>query len=109
MVPVNNAANVGLRTLTPEAVARGILETLRGDTDKTIYTGQNWNRRFREYSERSKVRSFALLRKSCASCCSSAAARNFPSANAVCRERNSMGLVTGELAEVLHLTEDFPA
>ena len=86
MVPVNNAANVGLRTLTPEADAQSILETLRGDTDKTIYTGQNWNRRFREYSERLKSPDLLLLR-SPALLRSSAAARNSPSANAVCRNR----------------------
>ena len=56
MVPVNNAAHVGLRTLTPKDEAAAILESLRNDSGKVVYTGQNWNRRFREYSERLAVR-----------------------------------------------------
>ena len=44
MVPVNNAAHVGLRTLTPKDEAAAILESLRNDSGKVVYTGQNWNR-----------------------------------------------------------------
>ena len=87
MVPVNNAVNVGLRTLTPKDEAQRILQTLRGDTDTPVYTGQNWNRRFREYSERLKARNSPWLRKFCANCCSSGAARNSLSVNAACRSR----------------------
>jgi len=54
MVPVNNAAHVGLRTLTPKDEAAAILESLRNDSGKVVYTGQNWNRRYREYSEKLK-------------------------------------------------------
>ena len=61
MVPVNNAVNVGLRTLTPKDEAQRILQTLRGDTDTPVYTGQNWNRRFREYSERLKSPELAVV------------------------------------------------
>ena len=61
MVPVNNAVNVGLRTLTPKNEAQRILQSLRGDTDTQVYTGQNWNRRFREYSERLKSPELAVV------------------------------------------------
>lgn len=54
MVPVQNSINVGLRPLVSDTDARNILEVLRHDIDRAVFTGQNWNRRFREYSERLK-------------------------------------------------------
>lgn len=54
MVPVQNASNVGLRSLISEAKAIHILEWLHGDFDKEVTTGQNWNRRFRNYSTKLK-------------------------------------------------------
>ena len=61
MVPVNNAAHVGLRTLTTTEEAERILEELRSSTGKVVHTGQNWNRRFREYSERLKSPELAVV------------------------------------------------
>ena len=52
---------MGLRTLTPKDEASTILESLRNDSGKVVYTGQNWNRRFREYSERLKSPSLAIV------------------------------------------------
>lgn len=54
MVPVQNASNVGLRTLIERAKAQEIWTTLHENMNQAVYTGQNWNRRFREYSERLK-------------------------------------------------------
>lgn len=54
MVPVNNAANVGLRPLCSAERGREIIESLKDRSDFTGYTGQNWNRRYREYSEKLK-------------------------------------------------------
>lgn len=54
MVPVKNAANVGLRALCTPKQARSILEYIQDRSDFTGYTGQNWNRRYREYSEKLK-------------------------------------------------------
>ena len=54
MVPVVTASNVGLRALCLPDEARSILETLKDRTAFTGYVGQNWNRRYREYSERLK-------------------------------------------------------
>lgn len=54
MVPVSNAANVGLRALYTADEAQGILSYLDDRSDFTGYSGQNWNRRYREYSEKLK-------------------------------------------------------
>lgn len=55
MVPVANAVNVGLRSLISAEEAQQILDALAADPSSTpIYTGQNWNRRYREYSEKLK-------------------------------------------------------
>jgi CarD family transcriptional regulator len=58
MVPVKNAANVGLRGVYSAQQAFDIIEFIKDRTDFTGYTGQNWNRRYREYSE--KLKSSAL-------------------------------------------------
>lgn len=54
MVPVSNAANVGLRHVCDEANAHSVFESLKDRSGFTGYTGQNWNRRYREYSEKLK-------------------------------------------------------
>ncbi len=54
MVPVKNAANVGLRAVCSADKGSAILEDLGDRTGFTGYTGQNWNRRYREYSEKLK-------------------------------------------------------
>ena len=54
MVPVRNAKNVGLRGVYTSAQAEEIREYLQDRSDFTGYSGQNWNRRYREYSEKLK-------------------------------------------------------
>ena len=54
MVPVSNAVNVGLRALYTADEATGIMSYLDDRSDFTGYSGQNWNRRYREYSEKLK-------------------------------------------------------
>ncbi len=54
MVPVRNASNVGLRGVYTPEQAGAILEYLTDRSDFTGYSGQNWNRRYREYSEKLK-------------------------------------------------------
>ncbi len=54
MVPVMNASNVGLRHVCPAEEATQIMESLKDRSTFTGYTGQNWNRRYREYSEKLK-------------------------------------------------------
>lgn len=54
LVPIKNAANVGLRRLCTREEGETILKSLEDRSDFTGYTGQNWNRRYREYSEKLK-------------------------------------------------------
>lgn len=54
MVPVRNALNVGLRRLIDKDEAQSILTQLTNTESAAVYTGQNWNRRFREYSDKLK-------------------------------------------------------
>ena len=54
MVPVSNAENVGLRSVSNEKRGIEILEYLADRSDFTGYSGQNWNRRYREYSDKLK-------------------------------------------------------
>lgn len=54
MVPVANATSVGLRKLCTKNQAMKVLESLEDRSTFSGYTGQNWNRRYREYSERLK-------------------------------------------------------
>ncbi|MGE9986241.1 CarD family transcriptional regulator [Desulfovibrio sp. SGI.169] len=104
MVPVNNAVNVGLRTLTPKNEAQRILQSLRGDTDTPVYTGQNWNRRFREYSERLKSPELAVVTEVLRELLLIGRGKELSFGERRLQEQ-AMGLVTGELAEVLKLSE----
>lgn len=54
LVPVKNAETVGLRSLCTPAQAHDLLKYIQDRSDFTGYTGQNWNRRYREYSEKLK-------------------------------------------------------
>lgn len=54
MVPIQNAVNVGLRLPVSKNQADAILQMLCTETSGAVFTGQNWNRRFREYSGRLK-------------------------------------------------------
>jgi len=54
MVPVHNARTVGLRPVCGCDEANGIIASLADRSDFTGYSGQNWNRRYREYSEKLK-------------------------------------------------------
>lgn len=54
MVPVTNAHNVGLRLLSDKNEARKIYDLIREPSEQQIFTGQNWNRRYREYTLRLK-------------------------------------------------------
>ncbi|NCC24992.1 MAG: CarD family transcriptional regulator [Deltaproteobacteria bacterium] len=54
LVPVSNVKNVGLRAVYSAKKAKTILEYIKDRSDFTGYSGQNWNRRYREYSEKLK-------------------------------------------------------
>ncbi|MFP4035174.1 MAG: CarD family transcriptional regulator [Desulfovermiculus sp.] len=55
LVPVKNAANVGLRTICDSAYGSYVLSTMQDWSDFKGYAGQNWNRRYREYSDKLKT------------------------------------------------------
>lgn len=61
MVPVKNARAVGLRPLIDASEASAILNRLQSDLTQAIFIGQNWNRRFREYTERLKSPSLEIV------------------------------------------------
>jgi CarD family transcriptional regulator len=105
MVPVNNAAHVGLRRLTPADHAQAILDALRADTGKTIYTGQNWNRRFREYSDRLKSPDLAVVAGVLRELLLIGRGKELSFGERRLQEQ-AMSLVTGELAQVLDLSAD---
>ena len=54
MVPINNAHNVGLRALSSAEHAQSILDSFADHSSFSGHTGQNWNRRYKEYTERLK-------------------------------------------------------
>lgn len=54
MVPVATARNVGLRSLSDTRKAESVLASLQDRSTFTGHIGQNWNRRYREYSEKLK-------------------------------------------------------
>ena len=54
LVPVANAVNVGLRRVCDAAKGTAILDALNDRSDFMGYSGHNWNRRYREYSEKLK-------------------------------------------------------
>jgi len=105
LVPVNNAAHVGLRTLVGREEAREILESLRNDTQKAVHTGQNWNRRFREYSERLKGPELTVVTEVLRELLLIGRSKELSFGERRLQEQ-AMSLVSGELGEVLGLSED---
>jgi CarD family transcriptional regulator len=55
LIPVANASNVGLRKVCDPAYGLQLFEYLRDWSDFKGYAGQNWNRRYREYSDKLKT------------------------------------------------------
>ncbi|MDR2743824.1 MAG: CarD family transcriptional regulator [Desulfovibrio sp.] len=104
LVPVDNAAKVGLRPLVSHAEAERILQSLRNDTDRTVYTGQNWNRRFREYSERLKSHSLHVVTEVLRELLLIGKTKELSFGERRLQEL-AMNLVTGELAEVLDVSK----
>ena len=105
MVPVHNAVNVGLRPLIARAEASRILETLRSDRERTVFTGQNWNRRFREYSERLKSPDLSVVADVLRELLLIGRTKELSFGERRLLEQ-AMSLVGGELAEVLGLSPE---
>ena len=102
MVPVHNAVNVGLRPLIARNEASRILEALRSDRERTVFTGQNWNRRFREYSERLKSPDLSVVADVLRELLLIGRTKELSFGERRLLEQ-AMSLVGGELAEVLGL------
>ena len=75
------------------------------DSGKVVYTGQNWNRRFREYSERLKSPSLAIVAEVLRELLLIGRSKELSFGERRLQEQ-AMGLVTGELSEVLEIAED---
>lgn len=105
MVPVANADHVGLRTLISAAAAEEILAGLMADTAESVYTGQNWNRRFREYSERLKSPDLAVVARVLRELLLIGMGKELSFGERRLLEQ-AMGLVTGEIGEVLELAPE---
>lgn len=105
MVPVKNAASVGLRPLVSTTEAKNILEGLRTDLDKPVFTGQNWNRRFREYTERLKSSNLAIVSELLRELLLIGRTKELSFGERRLLEQ-AMNLVSEEIAEVLHLGVD---
>lgn len=104
MIPVQNAANVGLRPLVSRLQASSILELLHGDMQQNVFTGQNWNRRFREYSERLKSPDLAIVAEVLRELLLIGRTKELSFGERRLLEQ-AMNLVSGELAEVLALPQ----
>lgn len=104
MVPVKNAQNVGLRHLVDRKKAKAILDGLTQDTDKPVYVGQNWNRRFREYSDKMKSKDLEIVADVLRELLIIGRDKELSYGERRLQEQ-AMSLVTGEIAEVLGLAE----
>lgn len=104
MVPVRNAANVGLRRLTTPEHARDILDHLTDAADGSVYTGQNWNRRFREYSEKLKSQDLADVAQVMRELMLIGRSKDLSFGERRLLEQ-ATALVTGEISEVLSTPE----
>lgn len=103
MVPVQNASSVGLRSLVSVEEAADILKELHGDLEKSVFTGQNWNRRFREYSERLKSERLPVVADVLRELLLIGRTKDLSFGERRLLEQ-AMNLVSGELAEVLSIS-----
>lgn len=102
MVPVNNAASVGLRSLVSRDQAKNILKGLKENIEKSVFIGQNWNRRFREYTERLKSPDLEIVANVLRELLLISRTKDLSFGERRLLEQ-AMNLVSDELAEVLNL------
>lgn len=105
MVPVQNAATVGLRGLCSDEQANNILQALHADINQPVFTGQNWNRRFREYSDRLKSPDLAVVAEVLRELLLIGRTKELSFGERRLLDQ-AMTLVTGELAEILAISEN---
>ncbi len=105
MVPVKNAGNVGLRQLVDREKAVDILESLKNDTGKNVYVGQNWNRRFRKYSDKMKSPDLGVVAEVLRELLVIGRDKELSYGERRLQEQ-AMSLVVGEISEVLGMSQD---
>ncbi len=104
MVPVQNATAVGLRELGTELKARSILQSLRENLDQSVFTGQNWNRRFREYSDRLKSPDLGIVAEVLRELLLIGRTKDLSFGERRLLDQ-AMSLVAGEISEILGVSE----
>lgn len=104
MVPVQNAAAAGMRALVSEASARQIMNDLYRDLEEEVIIGQNWNRRFREYTRLLKSADLREVARVLRELLLISRSKELSFGERRLLEQ-AMTLVGGELAEVLATSE----
>lgn len=105
MVPVKNAGNVGLRQLVDKETASGILDNLKNNTAQSVYVGQNWNRRFRKYSDKMKSPDLSVVAEVLRELLVIGRDKELSYGERRLQEQ-AMSLVVGEISEVLGVSQD---
>lgn len=105
MVPVSTAEKVGLRHLVSSDDAEKIMAFLQESSPKAVYTGQNWNRRFREYSDKLQSPDLYQVAAVLKELLTIGRIKELSFGEKRLQEQ-AMNLVCGELAQVLALPED---
>lgn len=105
MVPVHNATNAGLRNLVSEASAKEIMADLYRNLEEVVAIGQNWNRRFREYTRLLKSPDLREVAKVLRELLLIGRSKELSFGERRLLEQ-AMNLVSGELSEVLATPEE---
>ncbi len=105
MVPVQNAGSVGLRQLVDKNKAADILESLKNTTARNVYVGQNWNRRFRKYSDKMKSPDLSVVAEVLRELLVIGRDKELSYGERRLQEQ-AMSLVVGEISEVLGVSPD---
>ena len=105
MVPINKADNVGLRKPVNKEQAETIMQSLRDNGDRNIFIGQNWNRRFKEYTERIKSKDLIIVTEALRELLLIGRNKELSFGEKRLQEQ-ALGLVSGELSNVLQIDEE---
>lgn len=105
MVPVKNAGNVGLRQLVDRQKAVDILDSLKNSQKTNVSVGQNWNRRFRKYSDKMKSSDLGVVADVLRELLVLGRDKELSYGERRLQEQ-AMSLVAGEISEVLGMSCD---
>ncbi|MDO5536717.1 MAG: CarD family transcriptional regulator [Desulfovibrionaceae bacterium] len=105
MVPVKNAGSVGLRQLVDKQTAADILDSLKNNQQAAVTVGQNWNRRFRKYSDKMKSPDLGVVADVLRELLVLGRDKELSYGERRLQEQ-AMSLVAGEISEVLGTTTE---